>query len=341
MSGAAQRFGAVERLHQAYLTGLLLYVLQKEGAEAGAELIFRAFRRQHLAKFLPGLQSLGLLDLPPAVACAQFIYLANRVGGVEVEYCRESDRKAWVHYPPPRWIYEGAALCSVPPEVPVAFLRAFHAHCGVSLGNPRLGFVCTMVTTDGDPGLEGYFYEADQDLAPDQRLRMALDEMGPRYRRAEVPPLPFEGERLAKARRNYAVQYIRVALPELCAMFGGRGASFAREAAVLVGMQLYRETASLLGTEGEGPAGFAAYLAEMLTGCGSQASVAPVAGGYEIRVSKLRVLDEDESPGVLDAWNGLWTGALSVHDRSLELVMVKRPDRHGGGGCWRLLSKPE
>ena len=58
-----------------------------------------------------------------------------------------------MRYVPPRWIYEGTAICGVPSEVSRAMLRAWHAHNGVSLGSPRLGFVCTKQTTDGQPGL--------------------------------------------------------------------------------------------------------------------------------------------------------------------------------------------
>ena len=216
------RWEAAARLHQAYLTGLLLYILQKRGTGLAAELIFRTFRRQHLEKFLPGLETLGLSHLPDAVACAQFIYLANRVGGVKVEYIRESDRKAWVRYPPPRWIYEGPALCAIPREVPLAFLRAFHAHCGVSLQNPRLGFVCTMVTTDGDPGLEGYFHEGDRDLEPSERLRFAPNEEGPTCHPDQLPALPWKGERLDsgfsthRARLHLSSTLGTIYGPELC-----------------------------------------------------------------------------------------------------------------------------
>jgi hypothetical protein len=40
-------------------------------------------------------------------------------------------------------------------------LRGWHAHNGVALGCPRLGFVCTDQTADGQPGLEGYYLEHD------------------------------------------------------------------------------------------------------------------------------------------------------------------------------------
>ena len=80
---------------------------------------------------------------------------ANRVG---VQYGYESDRKAWVRYPPPRWMWDGTAICGIPTEVSRAMMRGWHSHNGVVLGNPRLGFVCTIQTTEGQPGLEGYFW---------------------------------------------------------------------------------------------------------------------------------------------------------------------------------------
>ena len=337
---------AAARIHQSYLTGLLLYLLQKKGTETAAEVLFRTFRRQHLDKFLPGLATLGLRDQSDAVACAQFIYLANLAGGVRVEYMPESGRKAWVRYPTPRWIYEDAALCAIPGEIPLAFLRAFHAHCGVSLGNPRLGFVCTMLTTDGMPGLEGYFVEEERDLAPDERLRFAFEESGPDFDPRAAPTLPWEGDRLIKARRNYALQYIRVALPELCSMLGDEGTKLGREAAVLVGMQLYSETAErlgiaeglgveALGTEGDDRTSFATYLHAMLGACGDEPELQLSEGEVVVAVPSLAILDDQDSgeEGVFDAWNGLWAGALAAHNRHLQMSVVSRRDR--GDDVWR------
>ena len=104
-------YAAVEHLYHAYLTGLILMLVTRAGADIAAEVVFRLFRRQQKALFLPGLRKLGLERLPHAVACAQYHYLSNQVGGVKVEYVHESDRKAWVRYPPPRWIWSGTAIC--------------------------------------------------------------------------------------------------------------------------------------------------------------------------------------------------------------------------------------
>jgi hypothetical protein len=147
------------------LTGLILTVITRKSHHAAEEFVFRLFRRQHLAMFLPGLKKLGLDKEPAAVAASKYHYFSNQLGGVKVEYYEESPRKAWIRYPPPRWIWKGTAICAVPSKVNRAMLRGWHAHNGVTMGNLRLGFVCTKTTVDGQPGLEGYYFEYDHDLA--------------------------------------------------------------------------------------------------------------------------------------------------------------------------------
>ena len=95
-------YAAIELIYHSYLTGLILMLASRAGTARAAEVVFRTFRRQQLARFLPGLQKLGLAHLPHAVACAQYHYLSNQIGGVKVEYVYENHRKAWVRYPPPR-----------------------------------------------------------------------------------------------------------------------------------------------------------------------------------------------------------------------------------------------
>ena len=172
-------WAAIGELYHRYLTGLLLALVLRQGTERAAEVVFRTFRRQHLELFLPGLRKLGLEALPPAVACAQYHVLSNALGGVNVVWIPESDTKSWVRYVPPRWIFDGTAVCGIPTEVSRAMLRGWHGHNGVSLGNDRLGFVCTMQTTDGQPGLEGYYIEEDTPLLPEDRVRFRPGERPP------------------------------------------------------------------------------------------------------------------------------------------------------------------
>lgn len=327
---------ATAELHQRYLTGLLLYTVQKKGDDAGTELLFRTFRTQHLEKFVAGHKSLGLTDLPDPVAAAQFIYLANHVGGVKCEFIPESDKKAWVRYLPPRWIWEGAAICAVPNDMSKAFMRAFHSQCGISLGNENMGFVCTKITTQCDPYLEGYFIEEDRPLAQHEKLRYRFDEDGPDMDESLLPHVDWSPERLMKAKRNYSVQYIRSLLPELTAMFGATEASqLGRNAAYLIGMQSYDSTAALTGIENNSPEAFATYLSNMLTASGDPAEVIAQGDVMLVRTTSWRMMDgrAGTTKADFDAWNGLWEGALAVHNRHLKLRVEARMD--AGDAHWQ------
>src|ERR1044072_5334839 len=172
------KFRSVPYLYHAYFTGLILTVVTRRGTADAAEFVFCVFRRQQQERFLPGVRKLGIDHLPPAVAAAQYHYLSNWIGGVHVEYMYESDTKAWIRYPPPRWIWKGTAICGVPGEVSRAMLRGWHANNGVALGDTRLGFVCPKQSVDGQDGLEGYYCEYDHSLELDQRLGVARPPEG-------------------------------------------------------------------------------------------------------------------------------------------------------------------
>jgi hypothetical protein len=328
---------AVSRLYNALMTGLVLTLVTRKGPEIAARFVFGHFRRQHLEKFLPGLQKLGLDTLPDAVACAQYHYFSNALGGVRTEYMFESDRKAWVRYPPPRWIWQGAAICAVPAEVNEAMLHGWHGHNGVSLGNPRLGFVCTGQTVTGQPGLEGYYYDYGREIAPEEHVRFAPDEQAPDFDPDRAPKLDsasWPRERLDKVERSYAMEYVRSLVPTLLELIGPEETRLhLGHAARLIGMQFYEETAALLSVTPGAPAGFAAYLGAMAAAQGERVEIGEAKGWPIVRQTGWRLMDGLE-PGAagFEAWNALWEGALSVHNRRLRLVS----ERDAGGLAWTI-----
>ena len=333
---------AAAGLYHAYFTGLILTLVTRRSAGGAAEWVFRVFRHQHHEKFLSSFDKLGLRGMPDAVACAAYHYLSNSIGGVTVEFMRESDRKAWVNFVPPRWIYPGASICGVPSEVSRAFLRGWYAQNGVSLGNPRLGFVCTAQTTDGQHGLAGYFLEHDRELAPEERLQFRPGELAPPFNQAAAPKLPgadWPPERLAKAERNYAMEYIRSGLPRLAEIFGpAEAAHLGRVAGRLVGAQLYKETAGLLGIPAGGAQAFGDYMVRLAAGEGDAAGVARDGEAVLVRRPSWRLMRglEPLSPAVFEAWNGLLEGALAVHDRFLALEVASRLDWGDDAFTWRI-----
>jgi hypothetical protein len=311
-----------------------LAVVTLHGTARAAEVVFQTFRRQHLEQFLPGLRKLELDDLPPAVACAQYHVLSNALGGVGVVWIPESDTKSWVRYTPPRWIFDGTAVCGIPTEVSRAMLRGWHGHNGVTLGNDRLGFVCTMQTTDAQPGLEGYYIEEDRPLAPDERVRFRPGER-PAGAPVELPTPSWGAERLAKVERNYATNYIRTILPVLCAVLGpGDGAAVGRIAARQIGMQYHGAVMRILNPDGP-PLPFAERLARLLASHGTPATVAEAGGASIVRLEHWRMFEgATVAPEVFEAWNGLWEGLAAMED--IHLWVTARADLGDDSFQWRV-----
>ena len=343
MPASAAAYKAVGTLYNALMTGLVLGLVTRRGEETARDYVFRHFRRQHLEKFLPGLAKLGLAGQPPAPACALYHYHSNALGGVKTGYIRESDRKAWVRYPPPRWIWRGTAIAAVPHSVSAAMLHGWHGHNGVSLGKPNLGFVCTGMTVDGLPGLEGYYFEYDRPLKDEERVRFAYGE-------ATMPPIDWARqpkleaaswpeERKQRTFRAYAIEYLRTMLPTLQEQLGADGAKQELgRVARLIGLQFHEETARDLDLptdvergDAESAGQFVRWLSAILDAQGEQVEVR----GNEILLGDWRAMREIELIDPLaafDAWNELWLGAAAAHDRFLSV----ETRRAYGDGRWSI-----
>ncbi len=337
---------AVAEFYHDYFTGLILTVASRRSAPDAAEWLYRVFRHQHHEKFLSSFAKLGLDGMPHAVACAAYHYLSNSVGGVSVQFMRESDRKAWVHFVPPRWIYPGAAICGIPSEVSRAMLRGWYAQNGVSLGNPRLGFVCTAQTVDGQHGLAGYFLEHDRPLAPEERLQFRPGELPPPFDPAAAPKLPAEQwppERLAKAYRNYAMEYVRTGLPRLMETFGpAEGSRLGRVTGQLIGAQSYKAIAAAAGVTGHDAPAFADLMAWLARAEGDRAQTRHgTDGDAEVTRQDWRLMRglDPVSPAVFEAWNGLFEGLLAVHDCRLRLEPLARRDLGDAAFVWRIRAR--
>lgn len=319
-------WNAVAEWYHSYFTGIVLFAVSRLGAAKAEELVYEIFCHQRREKFLPGLKKLGLDTLPPAVAAAQYHYLSNHIGGVSVEYMYESERKAWIRYSAPRWIWSGTALCGIPPEVSRAMLAGWHAQNGRMLNNPNLGFVCTKQTVDGQSGLEGYYFEYDHPLAPDERLRFARHEDAPDFDAAAAPQLPtttWPATRLAKAHRNYAMEYVRSAFPVAMQLWGPDSAGhFLQMAGRLIGMQFYHQTAkSLGGTYERGAEGFAHFMRDLGQAQGDSVQVQRDGEGFLVQQTGWTFFEGlgASHPQLETAWNGLLEGALQAHNHRLQM----------------------
>jgi hypothetical protein len=327
------KWRAVADLYHAYFTGLILTVVTRRGTADAAEFVFRVFRRQQQERFLPGLVKLGIDHLPPAVAAAQYHYLSNWIGGVHVEYMYETDRKAWIRYPPPRWIWKGTAICGVPGEVSRAMLRGWHANNGAALGNLKLGFVCTKQSVDGQDGLEGYYFEYDHALELDQRLVFARHLEAPRFDAKTAPALPVANwpkPRLQKAYRNYAMEYVRTAAPVMVQLFGPEDAGYLLHlTGKLIGMQYFDEVARALGGNRGGPKEFASFLHALFDAQDDVAEVTPSEGRFEISQQTWKLIADvgDYHPACARLLEGLFEGLAAGCGRHIPVRM--RPAASG------------
>jgi hypothetical protein len=322
------RWRGVADLYHAYFTGLILTVVTRRGTPEAAKFMFRVFRRQQQERFLPGLEKLGLSHLPPAVAAAQYHYRSNWIGGVSVEYMYESDRKAWIRYPPPRWIWKGTAICGVPGEVSRAMLRGWHANNGVSLGNPKLGFVCTKQSVDGQDGLEGYYCEYDHAIETDQRLVFARHLEAPMFEPAKAPALPVASwpkPRLEKAYRNYAMEYVRTAAPVLVQLFGPEDAGYLLHlTGKLIGMQFFDEIARGFGLGRGAAKDFAAFLRALLQAQDDDVDGGDDDSGHEIRQATWKLMADvgDYHPACAKVLEGLVEGLAAGCGRHIAVRMT-------------------
>lgn len=309
---------AIADLYHAMFTGLIMTLVTRRGSKDAAEFVFRVFRKQHHERFLPGLAKLGIDRLPNPVAAAQYHYLSNFIGGVSVEYMYESDRKAWVRYPPPRWIWKGTAIAAIPSDVSAAMLRGWHAHNGVSLNDPRMGFVCTKQTVDGENSLEGFYYQYDRALTEDERLRFEPGLEAPLFDPAKAPKLPnvdWPQARLDKAYRNYAMEYVRTSLPVMTELFGQEEAArLLRLNGKLIGMQFFSEVAPHFGGE---TGDFTSLLLAMFEAQGDEAS-----GSKDVVTQKswaITAAANDGDSSGLSALLGLVEGLAAAYDRRLAI----------------------
>jgi hypothetical protein len=326
-----RKWRSVADLYHAFFTGLILTVVTRRGTADAAEFVFRVFRRQQQERFLPGLKKLGLDHLPPAVAAAQYHYLSNWIGGVHVEYMYETDRKAWIRYPPPRWIWKGTAICGVPGEVSRAMLRGWHANNGVALGDLRLGFVCTKQSVDGQDGLEGYYCEYDHPLELDQRLVFARHLEAPLFDPKTAPALPVDSwpkARLEKAYRNYAMEYVKTAAPVIVQVFGPEDASYLLHlTGKLIGMQYYDEVAAALGGSRGGAREFADFLRSLFASQDDVAEISQSEGQFEFRQKGWKLMADvsDYHPACAGVLTGLFEGLAAGCGRHIPVHL--QPNR--------------
>ncbi|WP_233838920.1 hypothetical protein [Paraburkholderia sp. ZP32-5] len=265
--------------------GIHSIVLREKGEEVASEVWRRLMLGQQSDKYLEGARKCGILDTePPAVRAAKYHYLSNTIGGLRLHYIEESPKKVWIRYLAPLGSYPGMAMLMAPIALRRTILSTWHPRNGELMGCPRLGWVLTKTVAFGEPYDEGYFYEYDHDLKPEERVRFEAVSESPEFDPAKAPQLP-EGQwsalRLARASRNYATGYLDELVGVLRAMFGERTAAYLCEtAAACVAVQFTPALCDAASVTGNDVAAVATLFTRLAVACGQSVEQRQIATGH-------------------------------------------------------------
>jgi hypothetical protein len=244
-------------------SALTAITYREKGEAAVNDLWFRVLTSHQGDRYMEGLEKLGIHKDPPAVAAAKYHYFTNIIGGLKMEYVEESPRKAWVRYLAPMWMYSGVALIAMPASVRRTVFSSWHPRNGRYMGCPRLGYVGTKFSMEGDPYDEGYFFEYDHDLTEEEILRFEVVTSTPEFDPAAAPvldPGQWPEARVLKARPKFSSGYVRSTVDCLYERYGELTThQLVRSAMRMLAIQLTPELAAAAKTKGEAVQDIAAF----------------------------------------------------------------------------------
>jgi hypothetical protein len=264
--------GIATRLWGRMFSGLTAITFREKGEPALHRLWHDVLVDHQGDRYLEGMKKLGIDRDPPAIAAAKYHYYTNLIGGLDMEYAEESPRKAWVRYTAPMWTYDGVAMLCLPASLRRTILGSWHPRNGLMMGCPRLGWVATKFIMQGDPFDEGYFYEYDHDLAPEERYRFEHVTHTPPHDAGKAPTLDpdeWPQARLVRARRNFSSGYLRNTVEILLRHFGDEPTWYlVQQTCRGLAIQYAHDMGQRLGVTGTGARDVAQLLTGLLACCG-------------------------------------------------------------------------
>ena len=235
-----------------------------------------------------GMRKLGISsDEPPAVQVGKYHYFSNILGGLILEYIEESPQKVWLRYRGPYQMMPSIAAIAFPPTIRRHQFSTWHARNRHFLGYPRLGWVYTKTTLEGDPYDEGYFIEYDHDINDVEADGSEVVRNTPEFDLSTAPqldPVAWPMVRQLKARRNYALGYVGTTTRALTAMYGELEASHMIDKTVrIIATQLGREWIRDLQIEGTNLDAAVALTTGLLNALGQEYTLVPK-GDRHVRI---------------------------------------------------------
>ncbi|WP_233838420.1 hypothetical protein [Paraburkholderia sp. ZP32-5] len=258
-------------------SGLTAIAYRELGEDAVNELWFRTLTSHQGDRYEEGLRKLGIENEPAAVAAAKYHYFTNIIGGLKMEYVEESPRKVWIRYMAPMWTYAGVALMAMPASVRRTVFGSWHPRNGRYMGNPRLGYVATKFSMDGDPYDEGYFYEYDRDLREDETYRIEVVRHTPAFDPARAPVLNpdlWPEPRMLKARPKFSAGYVQATIDSLYWMVGElRTHQIVRNTMRMLAIQMAPQLVEQTGVTSQDVPGILRFHETLLKALGREVSV--------------------------------------------------------------------
>ena len=278
-----------------------LTILRERGNDELAEAKRRILRRHQRAHFLEGLEKLGIRrDLPPAVIAGRYHYLSNALGSLKMEYIEESPKKVWIRYRAPSYSFTGIGLAAVRSKVQRWMFSGWHPFNGESLGCPQLGFVVTKVFQDGEPYDEGYFFEHDRPLHPDERIQYRPVTMSPDFDPEKAPkldPKVWPDERRWRANRNFARGYIEDTIRCCLELYGvHETAAYLASAHRIFAVQFFDMYREMFNIQGSSAVDLARYMANVCRISNEQVDVSQKHPGSYVLTRINRMMAADDVP---------------------------------------------
>jgi len=256
----------------AYVSGITSMVYRQRGESDLLHIWYLILSGEQKDRYLDGLKKLGIKDNePPAIRAAKYHYFSNIIGGLNMQFIEESPKKVWLRYMGPNGTYPGVGMIAAPARQRRTVFSSWHARNGELMGCPRLGFVGTKGTSEGDPYDEGYFKEYDHDLSLEERIQFEVVQKTPEFSASLAPkldPAIWPKERILKGMRNFAGDYLKKTVAVLQSMYGELETNaILRKSMRCIAVQFTYTFASNLGVNGTGVHDVAALFKGILDAC--------------------------------------------------------------------------
>lgn len=325
------------------VSGITSMCYREKGETVLVEIWRRLLASEQRDRFLAALEKLEIRDNPPAVTAALYHYFSNSIGGLNMQVVIESPRKAWIRYMAPWGSYPGMAALCVPTSVRRAILSTWHPRNGELLDCPRLGWVATKFVSEGHPYDEGYFYEYDRDLRPEERFRVEHVAKSPEFVPELAPklnPETWPEARILKGGYNYAVDYVRHVIHIVYELLGVNAANDVIRAAMrLLACQFTPTLSNATGEHGKDAVGVMNLFAAIFRAFRNEVSVDGDAKRAVLRLHGFTPFTSDLEPELRASVFEFF--AMAVRQKNGHLKLERAPLSASGEEVWTLTDAGE